>query len=387
MLLLIPLIFLLLNKKKKNLFKIFKEQRNIYSLFLFILIHTIIISFFYNKNLQIKDYITLLLIIALGVIFCKYRNFLFINFHKIIFLFIGILIFFSLYSKTSSYNVGSCLADFYLINYFERTLNLRLNNVFYNENSHLAMVITGVLVSTTFFASSKKNKNFRYLYLLPIFFLFIYILTNSSSVFFVSYFISLLIFLFFFYKKITNLFWHYSFILVIISTFFFFSDKNCTKKVSDFNVVDVIEKKLIKNEKNLTTLVYERSFIVAIDTIVSRPFGWGINGTVDANINLFNKQEYKDVYIYAKQLNLEDALGNFFKLINEFGVFSFIIFFIFIRYLLNLKKISSYNLFVITLFITQCIRGAGFFNGGFIFCIFEFFYINKLDNYNRQSFS
>jgi len=283
--------------------------------------------------------------------------------------------------------VGSCLADFYLINYFEKTINLRLTGVLFRENSHLAMIIVGVLISSTFFTSTKENKYSRYLYLLSIIFLFIYILMNSSSIFFVSYFISFLIFLFFFYRKIQSLFWFYSFIFVILSTFFFFSDKNCTKKVFDFNLVDVVEKKLIKNEKNLTTLIYERSFIVAIDTISSRPFGWGINGTEQANINLLNKPEYMDAYIYAKHLNLKDGLGNFFKIIIEFGVFSFIVFFMFIRYLLNLKKISSYNLFVITIFITQCIRGAGFFNGGFIFCIFEFFYINKLENYNRQSFS
>lgn len=385
--LLVPLVHSLFNEKKNDLFKIIKEQRNILSLSLFILIHIFMISFFYNKNLQIEDYLSLFFIFALGIIFCKYRNFLLINFDKIIFLFIAILIFFSLFNSKSSYSVGSCLADFYLINYFEKTINLRLTNVLFRENSHLAMIIVGVLVSSTFFSSTKENKYSRYLYLLFTFFLFIYILMNSSSIFFVSYFISFLIFLFFFYRKIQSLFWFYSFILVILSTFFFFSDKNCTKKVFDFNVVDVVEKKLIKNEKNLTTLIYERSFIVAIDTISSRPFGWGINGTEQANINLLNKPEYMDAYIYARHLNLKDGLGNFFKIIIEFGVFSFIVFFMFIRYLLNLKKINSYNLFVITIFITQCIRGAGFFNGGFIFCIFEFFYINKLDNYNRQSFS
>ena len=187
--LLVPLIYSSFNRKKNDLFKIIKEQRNILSLSLFILIHIITISFFYNKNLQIEDYLSLLFIFALVIIFCKYRNFLFINFDKIIFLFLAILIFFSLYSNNTTYNVGSCLADFYLINYFEKIFNLRLTSVLFKENSHLAMIIVGVLVSSTFFASTKENKYSRYLYLLSIIFLFIYILMNSSSIFFVNIFI------------------------------------------------------------------------------------------------------------------------------------------------------------------------------------------------------
>jgi hypothetical protein len=384
LILLFPLIYSFIARKSNlDLLKILKKQKNILYLFFFLLIHTFITSFFYNKNLILKDYLTLLFIFALGVIYLKYRNFLYRNFEKIIFLFIVILIFFSFNNsnKIILYNTGSCLADFYLINYFENTLNLKITNTFYRENSHLAMIIVAVLVSGTFFVSQNQNIYFKYISLFLIFILFILILTNSSSTFFVSYFISLLIFLFFFYKKILKSFWFYSFIAITVSIFFFFSDKNCVKKISDLNINDIIEKKLVKNKKNLTTLIYERSFIVAIDTVIYRPLGWGINGTLQANINLLNKKNYKDAYVGVTQLNLEDALGNFFKIINEFGVFSFIIFFMFLLYLLKLKKISGYNLFIITLFITQSIRGAGFFNGAFIFCIFEFLYISKLGDY------
>ena len=386
LILIIPIIYSsILRKSNLDLFKMLKEQKNILYLFFFLIIHTFVTKFFYTKHLVFEDYLTLFFIFALGIIYCKNRNFLCINFEKIIFIFIVVLIFFSFLpsNKINSYNTGSCLADFYLINYFENVFNLKITNAFYKENSHLGMIVVGVLVSITFFASTNRNNYFRYLSLFLIFILFILILSNSSSTFFVSYFISLVVLLIFFYKKIKNFFWLYSFILVIVSILFFFSDKNCTKKVSDFNINDVVEKKLIKNQKNITTLIYERSFIVAIDTIISRPLGWGINGTMEANNNLLYKEEYKDAFIAVKQFNLKDALGNFFKIIIEFGVFSFIFFLIFTRYLLNLKKISGYNLFVIALFITQCIRGAGFFNGGFIFCIFEFLYINRLGNHYK----
>ena len=86
------------------------------------------------------------------------------------------------------------------------------------------------------------------------------------------------------------------------------------------------------------------------------------------------------VYWHLNVLNLKDGLSNFFKLFTEFGIFAFIIYFYFIKYLLNLKNINSYNLFIIVLFITLSIRGAGYFNGGFIFCLLEFFYHKKFNN-------
>ena len=79
-------------------------------------------------------------------------------------------------------------------------------------------------------------------------------------------------------------------------------------------------------------------------------------------------------------MNLDDGLSNFLKMFTEFGIFTFVIFFYFIKYILNLKNISPYNLFIIVLFVMICIRGAGYFSGGFIFCLLEFFYYKKFVN-------
>ena len=49
----------------------------------------------------------------------------------------------------------------------------------------------------------------------------------------------------------------------------------------------------------------------------------------------------------------------------------------FIRYILNINNLSAYNLFIIILFGAMCIRGVGYFSGGFIFCILELFYCKK----------
>jgi hypothetical protein len=119
---------------------------------------------------------------------------------------------------------------------------------------------------------------------------------------------------------------------------------------------------------------------LAIDTIQFNPLGWGFDGMKEATKNLVKKEEYKDLYLYAKILNLSDGLSNFFKILTEFGIFSIFILYFFIRYLLNLKKIIPYNLFIVILFITMSVRGVGYFNGGFIFCLFEFFYIKQLSD-------
>jgi hypothetical protein len=182
-------------------------------------------------------------------------------------------------------------------------------------------------------------------------------------------------------------------LFLLLNSLVFFSDINCTNKVTQFDVKNVMEKKIDKTvykkggSKNYTTLIYERSAVLTINTLYNQPFGWGNEGMDEATINLLNKPEYKYIANLAqlRELNLKDGLSNFFKMINEFGFFSLLIFYLFIRYLLNLEKIDSYNLFIITLFITQCIRGAGYFNGGFIFCLLEFIYFEKFTNQSKQS--
>ena len=155
----------------------------------------------------------------------------------------------------------------------------------------------------------------------------------------------------------------------------------------------------------MTTLIYKRSAILTLETLKDHSLGWGIDGMDDATQNLMSKYDSRlcvimDVVLICKdlepeeywadtnkrahwqlqELNTKDGLSNLFKMFTEFGFFAFIIFFYFVKYILNIKNLSSYNLFVIILFVTMCIRGVGYFNGGFIFCILEFFYYKKFVN-------
>ena len=150
-----------------------------------------------------------------------------------------------------------------------------------------------------------------------------------------------------------------------------------------------MEQKIDKGGRNFTTVIYERSAVVSIRTLLNRPLGWGFNGMLKANEDLIDKYGYKEPYsvstFLVSTLNNKDGLNNFFKMITEFGIFSLIIFYLFLKYIINIKKIKAFNIFVIVIFITQCIRGAGYFNGGFIFCIFEFLYFFPQNNQSKQS--
>lgn len=108
------------------------------------------------------------------------------------------------------------------------------------------------------------------------------------------------------------------------------------------------------------------------------------NATIDLldNYNFvatkyFTVRNIESVPWMLKFLNLKDGLSNLLKLFTEFGLFAFLVYFYFLKYILNIKNINSYNIFIIVLFITMSIRGAGYFNGAFIFCVLEFFYHKK----------
>ena len=292
-------------------------------------------------------------------------------------------------------NFGQCNNDIFFIDILRRYLNISLSNSIYLENSHLAMMTIGVFFSSLYILIQERKKNilFLVLFLIEV----IIVLNNLSTTYFVGYFFSQIVLLLFFIKKIDIKFSIIAILFLIINSYLFFSDKHCVNKITQFSIQDIQENTLDRMNArgainpNLTTAIYQRSIIVAKETLINHTLGWGIDGMDNANYNLI-----KDYFILnrspetrkliidktsrpqLKNLNMKDGLSNFFKMFTEFGVFTFILFFYFLKYILNIKNINSYNIFIITLFITLCIRSAGYFNGGFIFCILEFFYYKKL---------
>ena len=115
---------------------------------------------------------------------------------------------------------------------------------------------------------------------------------------------------------------------------------------------------------------------IHIFSLKEKPLGWGINRYHDA-ANYFNNK-YPLENDRAKDYNLKDGSNNLFKLFTEFGIFSFIFFFYIFKYIVNNNIPMSNKLFFVPIILTQLIRGAGYFNGGFalIVCIMIFHQIN-----------
>ena len=120
-----------------------------------------------------------------------------------------------------------------------------------------------------------------------------------------------------------------------------------------------------KNESlNLTTQVYVRSFYILLESIKEKPFGWGLNNYYLAS----NEYRYKVPFINPATifLNSRDASNNFVKLIVEFGVFGLFLLILITFICLNQNIDYKSKIFFMPIIITQLIRGAGYFNGGFL---------------------
>ena len=79
--------------------------------------------------------------------------------------------------------------------------------------------------------------------------------------------------------------------------------------------------------------------------------------------------------------NSKDGANNFNKLIVEFGIFSVILYLFIFMFLMNKKISLELKLFYFPFILTQSLRGAGYFNGGFslilLLMLFTFIKIYK----------
>jgi hypothetical protein len=402
----IPIFYSLIRKKDYFLKGIFNYQKYIIFLTLFIITHFFFVKVYYQEIIDKSEIANLIYLLLLSIIYCHYRNFIFIHFKKILTFYLIIFIGYSIFEGSQIYNVGQCNADLILIEMMRKYFGISLGNSIYIENSHLAMMSVAVFFSGLYIVTQEKKASIIFLLLFLIEILIV--LNNLSTTYFVCYFISQIILLLFFLKKINIKFWIVTILLLCINTYLFFSDKNCTVKVTDFKIKEILNKNLEKDATNLTTLIYKRSAVLTLHTLKDRSLGWGIDGMDNATQNLMSKydtrsceinhvivckgkelEEYwadtnKRAHWQLQELNMKDGLSNLFKMFTEFGIFAFIIFYYFLRYILSIKNINSYNLFVIILFVTMSIRGVGYFNGGFIFCLLEFFYSKKIFNESKN---
>ncbi|WP_155242547.1 hypothetical protein [Candidatus Pelagibacter communis] len=136
---------------------------------------------------------------------------------------------------------------------------------------------------------------------------------------------------------------------------------------------DENNKKIIIH-KNLSSDVWLKSIKIAFITVPKYPIGVGLN-----NYELAHNKFIGNVttsYKLTKKLNIQDASNNLMKIIVEFGLFSFFLFYLILKFAFSKKIELKYKIFLLPNIFTQLlIRGAGYFNGGFVIFIIVMTYL------------
>ena len=344
--------------------------------FFFFLIHYFLVNLVNDTKIHLNELTQIIFVIFLFISFVYYKNFIKKNFLYFLYFFQIILILSSLLIP-SKINYGSCSYDMQL---FLKAIGLQFSQGIFQERSHLAMVNVGVLISSIFYFT--KYKNYKLLFFTSLTFLIS--IFNSSTTFVFGYFLCSIIFIIIIQNNLFRLLLLISSLLLLL----LFNNYNCSKKITDININKIINNDL-GNRKNLTSSVYERSFILTKKTFLKKPWGWGYDGSQKAVSHLYNKNLTKAQHNSTTDnatfhMNKKDLLGNLFKISTEFGVFIFGIFYIFIYYILRNKYFNEYQIFLISIFVVQLFRGAGYINSGFILAIFEFFIFFQTFKKNKQ---
>lgn len=125
---------------------------------------------------------------------------------------------------------------------------------------------------------------------------------------------------------------------------------------------------------NLTNQVHLRSLFLAKISLLDKFFGYGFENYKQAfEIYKFDLPAINPIVLL---LNDYDGANNLSKLIVEFGLFSFIVFILlFISALNNIIEPET-KIFLISIILTQLIRGAGYNNGGFIMSVIFLIILN-----------
>lgn len=119
------------------------------------------------------------------------------------------------------------------------------------------------------------------------------------------------------------------------------------------------------NEINMSTVVHINSFAVTLNSIKNKPFGFGFQNYQNAHIEFHQKNyfSFPEMSFY----NYNDGASNFSKSLSEFGIFNILFIILFLLYLIKSKNELPIKIFIFSILITQSIRGAGYFNGSFLF--------------------
>jgi hypothetical protein len=372
-------------------YKIFKKELNLrivyFSLFVVFacLLHLIISYANLSQGLMTSYQLTanfksILSIFVISLVVSQYYDLLIKNLKKIINIYIIVFLIDIIFGTLAN------------IENIKNDQNLKLSDLFFNcdnglvsyagsivkENSHLAMISVPIILS------SIVNKNFfkknLVSYIFFIFFIFNYI--TFSTTFHVGIVMSSILVIMFLICKKEFKFSYLFILLMVVSILFLLNNKSCKLKTFQTYKIAIdtffnLKKKetnltsdvnLEKKEKiNLTSDVHHNAFLVAKHSLIETNFiGLGLDNYAVGHEYFKNRFVVELSDPTAAILNNRDASSNLIKIISEFGIFIAFPIILFLYFIFSSKEDLHTSIFLIAVIVVQLIRGAGYFNGGFV---------------------
>lgn len=416
--------FLFIHNIFKNNFKFLRNNKNnlliIFSIVSLIFFHQIYNAFIDGASYNRHNLLGILGLFFLSFFIFFYFDIIMDNLDLIIIFFLSILFFsyfFSPIERSTLWEIENlCSGNFQF-----------KNTIIFLENSHFGMMIPSIF---GYFIYKNKNMGSLYFFILfSILFLILQLEISSTLIFSFSLIFGLILFFDykFFFKK------NFVFLVIILSLYFYTHDnKQCVSKLketsSGLNIAALdlqkknfetkVESEQHKNQEdvvvingkykiklgekagyksisketkydflpvkrfnsnlsfNLSSSVFINAINISIETILSRPFGWGLNRYENAfDFYMFNYYITPFLYHEVYTLNYNDASANLPKLFTEFGIFAFLLIPVLLLFLFTKKISTDKKIFFLGIVCTQLIRGAGYFNGGFLFSLIIILYI------------
>ena len=396
--------------------KDFKDRNFIflkYSIYflLFFLLHLLINLHIESKSINFYSIFSLIFLFIIFTISFYFFNFFNQNIEKLIFIFITL---FFISSLTNIYNFQydapyfcGGLPDIFNIMDHEQANSTRsldlvrvsFREYIFNENSHLGMVAPGIIAFLINLILKKKISLQKKI----IFFIFICIcFVKSSTTLLLGTILSLLILIIFNYQKLSKkLIFSFAFIILIFGSILVLNteckgrfislerevsfnsnnnseinDKGQTRKIYNFQRIQNYLNSIFALDYMLSKAVHYHALSILKHSIKEKPFGWGLN-RYSVAFEYFNTK-YPPTKEILKNYNNKDGTNNIVKIFVEFGIFGLIFYLFVFIFLINKHIPIELKLFYVPIIITQSIRGAGYFNGGFILIAFLmlFTYIN-----------
>lgn len=388
------IILLLLNKNYKKKYINSNFLKPFLFLFFFITFHFLINLFIDNKIIIFENILKIVFLFLIFFITYHFYEDIIKNTYLMICLFLSLFFISSIISiitinRDNPFFCGGMYDYFNILTTIDgsnerlKDYKLSFKEFFFQENSHLGMIAPSIIIYSIFIIFNKEKKNILYISSIILFLLIC--LIKSSVTLLLGTIFSLLFLIIFNFKQIPKKIHAIFLIIIIIFSLILISDKECKSRFfvpedkNNFSIANNIFTNL--NEKkqvsSLTFETYKKSLIILTNSIFAKPLGWGF----DRYESAFYDFNYRNLFNQTKisELNSKDAGNNFIKIVVEFGVFSLLFFLLLINYARSKSISLKEKCFFLPLLITQLLRGAGYFNGGFILVVFLilFSYLNR----------